>query len=67
MSEKKLRSFDKWVQEYLMEEILCEEGEQEIKELRENGQNPQTKWKKVIEDIKEIAIKIIGEEKKENK
>ena len=37
---------------------------QEITELRSNGQNPQTKWKKVKEGIKENAIKITEEERK---
>ena len=34
------------------------------KMLRENGHNPQTKCKKIKEDIKEMALKIIGEERK---
>ena len=37
---------------------------QEITEFRSNGQNPQTEWKKVKEDIKENAIKITEEERK---
>ena len=63
MSEKRLRSFDKWVQQYRTKEYLCE-SMQEITELRSNGQNPQTKWKEVKEDIKRNAIKIIEEERK---
>jgi len=31
---------------------------EEITALRSNGQNPQAKWRKVKEDIKENAIKI---------
>src|SRR5882724_6579366 len=37
-SEKRLRSFDKWVQQYKTKECLCERR-QEITELRSNGQN----------------------------
>src|SRR5882724_11767578 len=44
-SEKTLRSFDKWVQHYMIKECLCE-SMQEITELRSYGQNPQAKWKK---------------------
>src|SRR5882724_9767199 len=55
MSEKRLRSFDKWVQQYMMKECLSE-SMQEITELRSNGWNPQTKWKEVKEDIKRSAI-----------
>jgi len=36
---------------------------EEITVLRSNGQNPQTKWKKVKENIKETAIKITEEER----
>src|SRR5882672_8948777 len=43
MSEKKLRAYDKWVQEYLLNEMQCENA-QEIKDLRIGGQNPQSKW-----------------------
>ena len=60
-SEKKLRSFNEWTQEYQMEELLCE-NEQEVKALRKEGQNPQAKWKKVKEDIKEIVIRITNQE-----
>jgi len=63
MSEKILRSFDKWISEYMIKEYLCESIE-EITELRSNGQNSQTKWKKVKKDIKENAIKITEEERK---
>ena len=63
MSEKILRSFDKWISQYMIKECLCESME-EITELRSNGQNPQAKWKKVKEDIKENAIKITEEERK---
>src|SRR5882724_5917113 len=62
-SENILRFFDKWTSEYMIKECLCESIE-EITELRNNGQNPQTKWKKVKEDIKENAIKITEEERK---
>jgi len=41
MSEKILRSFDKWVQQYMIKECLCK-SIQEITELRSNGQNQQT-------------------------
>ena len=38
---------------------------QEMTELRSNGQNPQAKWeKKIQEDIKENTIKITEEERK---
>jgi len=38
---------------------------EDITELRSNGKNPQTKWKKKIkEDIKENVIKITEEERK---
>ena len=47
----------------MIKECLCESME-EITELRSNGQNPQTKWKKVKEDIKENAIKITEEERR---
>src|SRR5882724_7822032 len=63
MSEKILRSYDKWISQYMIKECLCESLE-EIIELRSNGQNPQTKWKRVKEDIKENAIKITEEEKR---
>ena len=62
-SERILRSFDKWVSDYIIKECLCESIE-EITELRNNGKNPQTKWNKVKEDIKENAIKIMEEEGK---
>jgi len=51
MSEKRLMSFDRWVQQYMIKESLCE-SMQEITELRSNGKNPQTKWQEVKEDIK---------------
>ena len=41
MSEKILRSLDKWVQQYMIKECVCE-SMQEITELRSNGQNQQT-------------------------
>jgi len=63
MSEKILRSFDNWVQQYMIKGCLCK-SMQEITEIRSNGKNPQTKWKRVKEDIKENAIKIIEEERK---
>ena len=68
MSEKRLRSFDKWVQKYMKKECICE-SMQEITVLRCNGQNPQIKWKEVKEDIKRNTINIIIEEerKKEKK
>ena len=47
----------------MIKKSLCESME-EITELRSNGKNPQTKWKRVKEDIKENAIKIIEEERK---
>src|SRR5882724_2356099 len=62
-SEKILRSYDKWVSQYMIKECLCESME-EITKLRSNGQNPQTKWKKVKEDIKENAIRITEEERR---
>jgi len=46
-----------------MEELLCE-NEQKMKALRSEGQNPQAKWKKVKEDIKEIVISITNQEKR---
>ena len=55
-SEEILRSFDKWTSQYMIREHLCE-STGEITELRRNGQNPQTKWKKVKEDIKEMPSK----------
>ena len=65
-SKKILRSNDKWVSQYKIKECLCESME-EITALRSNGQNPQTKWKRVKEDIKENAIKITEEERRKVK
>src|SRR5882724_8237556 len=62
ISEKILRSFNKWMSEYTTKERLCDNME-EITVLRSDGQNPQTKWKKVKENIKETAIKITEEER----
>ena len=62
-SEKILRSYDKWISQYIIKECLCKSME-EITELRSNGQNPQAKCKKVKEDIKENAIKITEEERR---
>jgi len=59
-------SFDRWVQQYMIKESLCE-SMQEITELRSNGQNPQTNWKEVTEHIKENAIKITEERKNNDK
>src|SRR5882724_203720 len=62
ISERILRSLDKWMSEYTTKECLWDNME-EITVLRSNGQNPQTKWKKVKENIKETAIKITEEER----
>jgi len=51
------------VQEYLLKEMQCENA-QEIKYLRNGGQNPQSKWKALKEDIKKIAITTAEEGKK---
>ena len=45
-SERILRSFDKWVSDYIIKECQCESIE-ELIELRNNGHNPQNKWNKV--------------------
>ena len=66
MSEKKLRAYDKWVQEYLLKEMQCENA-QEIKDLRIGGQNPQSKWEALKKDIKRVAIATAGEEKKKKR
>src|SRR5882672_2885447 len=39
------------------------EGSQEIKDLRSEGQNPQSKWKTLKEDINKIAITTAEKEK----
>src|SRR5882724_565013 len=62
ISERILRSFDKWMSEYTTKECLWDNME-EITVLRSNGQNPQNKWKKVKENIKETDIKITEEER----
>jgi len=43
--------------------MQCENA-QEIKYLRNGGQNPQSKWKALKEDIKKIAITTAEEGKK---
>jgi len=63
MSEKRLRSIDKWVQQYMIKESLCK-SMQKITELKGNGKNPQTKWKEVKEVLKENAIKITEDERR---
>jgi len=52
MSEKILKSFDKWISQYIMKECLCESME-EITELRSNGQNHKLNGKKSRKTLKE--------------
>src|SRR5467141_3773949 len=66
MSEKKMRAYYKWVQEYLLNEMQCKNA-QDIKDLRIRGQNPQSKWEALKKDIKRIAVVTAKEEKKKAK
>lgn len=62
-----LRDYALWIREYIRRERYLKDNEQVIKELRKDGNNPQSKWRELKEEVKRETIKTGKEEAKQTR